>query len=267
METWQVDGPKARRTLKRLGDSSGVEPLDTDLVVWGDVFGIAEADARSAASEALVAAIDAASLEPLLWLLRHVGDGVTMTQAGYLPKALVVAANTAFGWFDLPGFSVRTEHDVPELALLHELARGARLLTKRGARLTVSASGRRSLRDPDLLWCIVIHYMFDGARFEGDGAGLFAASLLEGDEPQDRQAIETRVGDAVREKWHAGSGESLGQHAGLQATRDVQLLGRVFGWSVAAGSPMALRIRLTDIGREAALWGLQTQAWAPRNRH
>lgn len=47
----------------------------------------------------------AASLEPLLWLLRHVGDGVTMTKAGYLPKVLVVAANTAFGWFDLPGFS------------------------------------------------------------------------------------------------------------------------------------------------------------------
>ena len=341
IETWQVDRPKARRTLKRLGDSSGVEPLDTDLVVWGDVFGIAEADARSAASEALEAAIDAgslvpgaprwkaeaarvadaslqggdsggsgtrlerlraeraqtwagragtrrvgflepvvallprevgvppdaaASLEPLMWLLRHVGDGVTMTQAGYLPKALVVAANTAFGWFDLPGCSVRTEHDVPELALLHELARGARLLTKRGRRLTLSASGQRSLDDPDLLWHNVIHYMFDGARFEGDGAGLYAACLLENDEPQDRQAIQTQVGDVVREKWQAGSGESLGQHAGLLATRDVQLLGRVFGWSVADGSPMAPRIRLTDTGREAAWLGLQTQAWGPRSR-
>ena len=342
IETWQVDRPKAQRTLKRLGDSSGVEPLDTDLLQWGDVFGIEEGVVRSAVSEALEVAIDAGSLvpgasrwkveaarvsdatlrgggdpggsgtllerlraeraqtwagragsrraeflepvvpllprevgvppdaagslEPLLWLLRHVEDGLTMTQAGYLPKALVVAANTAFGWFDLPGFSVRTEHDVPELALLHELARGARLLTKRGRRLTVSASGRRSLGDPDLLWRNVIHYIFDGARFEGDGAGLYAAYLLGSDEPQDRQAIQTRVGEVVREKWQAGSGESLGQYAGLRATGEARLLGRVFGWSVEEGPPMAPRIRLTDIGREAAWLGLQTQAWGPRNR-
>ena len=156
---------------------------------------------------------------------------------------------------------------MPEVALLHEVARGARLLTKRGRRLSVSASGRRSLGDPDLLWRIVIHYMFDGARFEGDGAGLYAACLLRNDEPQDRQAIQTQVGDVVREKWQAGSGESLGQYAGLQATKDVQRLGSVFGWSVEEGPPMAPRIRLTDIGREAALGGLQTQAWGPRNRH
>lgn len=64
-----------------------------------------------------------ASLEPLRWLLHQVGEGVTMTQAGYLPKALVLAANDRFRWFDLPGFSVRTEHDLPQLAHLHSWRR------------------------------------------------------------------------------------------------------------------------------------------------
>ena len=101
--------------------------------------------------------------------------------------------------------------------------------------------------------------MFDGARFEGDGAGLYAACLLGNDEPQDRQAIQTRVGDVVREKWQADSGESLGQYAGLHTTRDVLRLGRVFAWSVEERPPLDPMIRLTDIGREAAWLGLQTQ--------
>lgn len=59
-------------------------------------------------------------LTPLRWLLGHVGDGVTLTQAGCLPKALVLEANKTFGWFELLGFKVRTETDLPELATLNE---------------------------------------------------------------------------------------------------------------------------------------------------
>jgi hypothetical protein len=65
----------------------------------------------------------AQSLMPLVWLLEHVGDGVTLTQAGYLPKALFLEANDRFRCSTLPGFTVRTENDVHELADLHEMAR------------------------------------------------------------------------------------------------------------------------------------------------
>jgi len=253
IDLWDTDQARARRTLRRISESSGVDPLDTETLQWGAVFGMAEAAARAAVSNALEAALDAGrltpgaprwkaeagriinevvarsgelpgaatlleaiwaertgwwvgrtgtarmsilgpvlprlstpidvpdsvdtSLEPLRWLLHQVGEGVTMTQAGYLPKALVLAANDRFRWFDLPGFSVRTEHDLPQLAHLHELAKATRLLTRRGRRLTVSAAGRRALGEPHLLWRNVTRPFFDGTRFEGDGSALAVACL------------------------------------------------------------------------------------------
>lgn len=66
---------------------------------------------------------------PLRWLLESVGAGVTLTQAGYLPRALVIEATERYDWY-LPGMLPRTERDVARLAELHELARNARLLAK-----------------------------------------------------------------------------------------------------------------------------------------
>lgn len=37
---------------------------------------------------------------PLRWLLERCVDGVTLTQSGYLPPALVAEAADAFGWSD-----------------------------------------------------------------------------------------------------------------------------------------------------------------------
>ena len=41
------------------------------------------------AREAVVPAGASECLTPLRWLLEHIGDGVTLTKAGCLPKALL----------------------------------------------------------------------------------------------------------------------------------------------------------------------------------
>ncbi|WP_112467940.1 hypothetical protein [Streptomyces triticisoli] len=117
--------------------------------------------------------------EPLRWLLESVGDGVTLTQAGHLPRALVIEAAERYDWY-LPGMVPRTEYDVVRLAELHGLARAARRLAKRHRKLALTARGRQHLADPALLQATAAHVWFgDGVR--ADLAEAAAAALLDGE--------------------------------------------------------------------------------------
>jgi hypothetical protein len=205
-------------------------------------------------------------LMPLRWLLEHVGGGATLTQAGWLPRALVLEANDAFGWFGLSGLTVRTESDLPELSSLDGLARRARLITRRGRRVSLSATGRRALGDPSLLWRIVVADLFSAARYEGEGAALAAAALVEAGRPLLRVTVEAKVGAGLEGRWRTATGEALGQWAGLDATRDFGLLADVFGWFERDDDWQNRTWTLTAPGREAALLGLKLQAQSPRNR-
>jgi len=205
-------------------------------------------------------------LTPLRWLLEHIGDGVTLTQAGWLPRALVLEAKDRFGWFDLLGFTVRTETDLPELVTLNELARRARLITKRGRKVSLSATGRRALGDPSLLWRIVVADIFSAGTYQGEGAALAAAVLVKATMPVPRPAVEVKVGAGLRGRWRTASGEALEQWSGLDATRDFGLLAGVFGWLEPDDDWQNRTWTLTASGRQAALMGLQLQARSPRNR-
>ena len=204
-------------------------------------------------------------LTPLRWLLEHIGDGATLTQAGWLPKALVLEANDTFGWFDQFGFKLRTETDLPELATLNELARRARLITKKGRKVALSATGRRALGDPGLLWRIVVSDMFATGRYEGEGAALAAATLVNAFTPLPYDTVEAKVVAGLEGRWLTASGEALDRWSGLHATRDFRLLAEVFGWLVEDGDWQNRTLTLTPPGRQAALLGLQLQARAPRN--
>jgi len=205
-------------------------------------------------------------LTPLRWLLEHIGDGATLTQAGWLPKALVLEANKTFGWFDLLGFKVRTETDLPELATLNELARRTRLITKRGRKVTISATGRRALGDPSLLWRIVISDIFAAGRYEGEGAALAAASLINAGTQLPGNTVEAQVAAGLEGRWRTVSGDALDPRSGLHATRDYRLLAGVFGWIEEGNDWMNRTWTLTSSGRQAALLGLQLQARTPRDR-
>jgi hypothetical protein len=205
-------------------------------------------------------------LTPLRWLLEHIGDGVTLTQAGWLPKALVLEANERFGWFDFFGFTLRTETDLPELAILNELARRARLITRKGRKVALSAKGRRALGDPDLLWHLAVADIFPAGTYEGEGAALAAATLVKANGPLPRSTVEDKVGAGLQGRWRTAAGDSLQGWSGLEATRDFGLLMGVFGW-IEPGDDWQNRVwTLTSPGRQAALMGLQVQARTPRNR-
>lgn len=73
-----------------------------------------------ALEESAVAPVDTA--EPLRWLLEQIGAGVTLTQAGYLPRELVAAAFARYPhWYPI-GKGPRSEADLFQLADLRELA-------------------------------------------------------------------------------------------------------------------------------------------------
>lgn len=216
--------------------------------------------------EVAIPAGAADSLTPLRWLLEQIGDGATLTQAGWLPKALVVKANVRFGWFDMFGFQVRTETDLPELALLNATARRTRLITKRGRKVSLSATGRKALGDPSMLWRIVIADIFSANTFEGEGAALAAATLVNANLPLRRKGVEAKVRVGLEGRWNTSSGEPLGLLSGLQATRDFGRLADAFGWFEKDDDWQNRTWTLTSTGRAALLLGLQLQARSPRHR-
>jgi hypothetical protein len=110
----------------------------------------------------------------------------------------VLKANEAFGWFDLFGFTVRTETDLPELACLDQMSRRARLTTRSGRRLSLSATGRRALGDPSLLWRAVVADIFSVGTYEGEGAALAAATLLRANAAVSCPTVEARVGAGLQ---------------------------------------------------------------------
>ena len=218
------------------------------------------------ACEVAVPAAAGACLMPLRWLLERVGDGVLLTQAGWLPKALVLEANDTFGWFDLFGLAVRSETDLPELGTLSELARRTRLITKKGRRVFLSGPGRRALGDPHLLWRLVVADVFAAGTYEGEGAALAVATMVRANMQVPYPRVEATVGAGLLGRWRMASGEQLEAWSGLDATHEFGLLADVFGWIKQDDDGRYRTWALTAPGREAALLGLQLQARTPRNR-
>lgn len=62
LERWERDDRGARRELGRLLDASGLEPPDTELLAWGSVMGLEEAQAREDVATALEEALEAGDL-------------------------------------------------------------------------------------------------------------------------------------------------------------------------------------------------------------
>ncbi|MGB7981508.1 MAG: plasmid pRiA4b ORF-3 family protein [Candidatus Nanopelagicales bacterium] len=114
---------------------------------------------------------------PVAWLLRRVGPGVRLTQAGYLPPAVVGEALAA-GLADRIGSS-RREVDVYELGQLRALCVRMRLLRPVKGTLTVTKLGQRLVEDPIGLWWHLADCLpADRDRFPRHQAGLELLSLL-----------------------------------------------------------------------------------------
>lgn len=198
---------------------------------------------------------------PLRWLLERVGDGLTLTPAGYLPTSVVAEAKQWYEDWILPGFATRSESDLPPLLVLREFAQSRKLLTKRGRRLAVSATGRAATADPQRWWTTVVTGWFGGADIVTHVAEVAAALMLDGASHNDivDVAVET-VAPKFRHRDRSPADRRDIEHALSDWTRPGNSLGFIdYG-------PGLDRRTLTDTGRVAAVYGLRLRAHAPRTR-
>ncbi|MGW0227764.1 hypothetical protein ACWDWO_05580 [Actinopolymorpha singaporensis] len=121
--------------------------------------------------------VPAAEPEPLVWLLARIGDGVRLTQRGYLPPEIAREADALFGWKPKPG-RVSRELDLPQLRDLHLLLRHHKLVAKRQGVLRLSARGRAVLEEPVKLWELAARAWLGDSPYDQAVNEVAAAMLL-----------------------------------------------------------------------------------------
>ena len=97
-----------------------------------------------------------------MWFLEWVTEDVGMTQAGYLPTAMVRSGAEGFGWDkgwieDAP----QKESDSRELMSLHELLADARAIRHRKGSIKMTEKGRRMTERPGIRLadrCSITHF-------------------------------------------------------------------------------------------------------------
>jgi hypothetical protein len=131
-----------------------------------------EAAELEADAEAVVA--------PYRWLLERVGDGVRLTQAGYLPPTIVKAAMQELGWLEKWIGTASREVETPVLEL-RESAQRFGLLRKTRGRLFVTKVGRSLLNDPPGLWWHLASRLPDGrSQAEREAGVLYLLTVAAG---------------------------------------------------------------------------------------
>jgi hypothetical protein len=152
---------------------------------WTRSFTDVPAEFWQAALRALEHRVDvppraALALSSARALLEVVGDGLTLTSAGQLPLATVLALDDRFRWTEaFPWMRVAEEADIAPLRLLHEHLVAQRLLQRDGSRLTRSPSGVACTRSTAALWRALVDPSPRWSReFERDALGVMAASVL-----------------------------------------------------------------------------------------
>jgi hypothetical protein len=206
---------------------------------------------------------------PMRWLLDQVGDGVTLSQSGYLPRAMVLDAAERFAWWewDKPP---RSEADLFQLADLRHLATDLRLLAKKAKKLTVTPKGRAALADPEAMWSVVVEGLGGAHQFEQTIAECVAMVLLKG--PALRDSLVDRVAPMVLSLGWRAAGDPVDivhvRHAVLDCARAWASIG-VIDWRRTRYEPGTSRQlepsskRLTDVGEVAAVAYLRSRATGP----
>ncbi|MGH3143134.1 MAG: hypothetical protein ACRDO9_08410, partial [Gaiellales bacterium] len=110
--------------------------------------------ALTAIENTRISAADAeVALDPLLWLLAQLADGVKLTQTGAFPRALVRAAVDSYSdWWDTetvgPPYQ---EAELYPLSLLHALTDELKLARRQHTTLRLTPRGRTLRSDPQQL--------------------------------------------------------------------------------------------------------------------
>ena len=234
---------------------------------------------RSARSVAWLRAIDAAALDapveeepdadvvvaPYTWLLDRVGDGVRLTQAGYLPPAVVTAAMTELGWADdWYGKNNREDVTLPVLEL-RESAQRFGLVRKYRGHLLPTKVARALADDPAQLWWHLASALPDARSEPQRHAGaLYLITVAAGLAENDAMLAE---GMTILGWTERGTYQRLSPTAAFGAARDTWALFRRLGLvprtrRLEDGIPTPAARRLA----RAALLGREETAPAPAPR-
>ena len=113
------------------------------------------------------------AIEPLLWLLGCLADGLKLTQTGALPRALVREAVERYAdWWDRELFGPpQREAEVYPLEVLHTIVDELKLARRQRGILKLSPRGRSLHADPSaLLWAIASTVAAQGGSTDLDRA-------------------------------------------------------------------------------------------------
>lgn len=346
---WEEEPGKGFSAFRSATAASGVEPPDTGLLTWGEVYGMEEAWVLHAVEVALERAVVAGELQPgrgswrqvaaricdgvlqvpagsagvtplqavleeradtwvrhgrpaelqewreaartqmdllepvnvaaseggaaiapMRWLVERCSEGVPLTQAGYLPPALVQEAVDRFGWWGLRG-RPRSEVDVHQLGALRETATRLRLVGRRSRRLVATRRGALLANDPVGLFRAVAATLACEDEYLAMLSELVAHRLLAGQAAD--HALEHAIGPIIEAQgWLAGREPVSAERAGWSVHRALYYW-RLFGllvetrprWEGGRQTVLAVTA-LTPAGRAAALALLRARATAPGRR-
>jgi hypothetical protein len=196
-----------------------------------------------------VTAVEAARLtETYRVFLDLIGDGVSLTSAGYLPPALVERFAECSGitrwWIG----KANREDLTPPVAGVRDTIRALGLVTVRKGRLTPTAAGTRCRPDPQALWQHIVGRLPVGTKQTDRHSGWMALAVAGSGMPA--QEWRSEVSDLLFALGWRSAADRLSPPPAYSPTLDVldqlagaERTGRVTGidFAVAASARAAIR--------------------------
>lgn len=201
--------------------------------------------------------------EPVIWFLDRVDQGAVLTDADYLPTAMVREVSERYGWrMRFPDRPARSESELGELAELHELLRRVGAVRRRGKSLYVSSTGRAMREDPDTLWRTIAAGLSE-AGFVRAVAEVYTLLLLDG--PQLDDDLKSRALSVLGEYGWRTDGELPTDREVARAWWGTRWPLTVFGGLEHGGDWSSRTTRLTEFGETLLLEQIRVEATGPRS--
>lgn len=203
----------------------------------------------------------AKGMEPVVWFLEWIGQGAELTQAGYLPTAMVREGWERFrwdrGWTDQPP---QKEIDLTQIYVLHLLLRRMGALQKRHRKLLVTKLGHSMLEDLERTWRMVAAQLSESAWHRAV-AEVYTLLMLDG-ESLDR-TLETRATRILGESGWQSDGEPPDSRTVLRSWYDTRHPLEVFGGVAGSGDWTSRTTDLTQFGEAMLLEQIRADATGP----
>lgn len=121
-------------------------------------------------------------IRPFGWLMETIGsDGLTLTSAGWMPPATVLAGMTELGWLDDWIGKGNREDLTPPIALLRETAQRIGLVRVQKGKLLLSAAAKKALGNPHQQLRLVANGLYRKlSDAETDAATLLLLATADG---------------------------------------------------------------------------------------